>query len=103
MVQVVTDATFEAEVLKSEVPVVVDFFAVWCGPCRMLAPVLDKMSNELEGKVKFVKIDIDQNRAAETYRIQAVPTMKMFVGGKVVDEVVGMNPALLTQKVQALL
>ena len=103
MVHVVTDATFEAEVLKSEIPVVVDFFAVWCGPCRMMAPILDKMSEEFAGKVKFAKIDIDQNMAAETYRIQAVPTMKLFMGGKVVDEVVGMNPAELTKKVQELL
>ena len=102
MVKAVTDATFEQEVLKSEVPVVVDFFATWCGPCKMLAPILEKVSEELEGKVKFVKIDIDQNAAAVTYRIQAVPTLKFFKGGQVVGESVGLeSQAALTQKIQA--
>ncbi len=104
MVKVITDETFEAEVLKSEVPVVVDFYATWCGPCKMLAPTLERLSEELAGKVKFAKIDIDHNMAADTYRIQAVPTLKIFHGGVVVDEVVGMvPPAAIMSKLQALL
>lgn len=90
MVKVVTDATFEAEVLQSSVPVVVDFFATWCGPCKMLAPILEQVSESMDGKVKFVKVDIDQNAVAENYRIQAVPTLKFFKGGQIVGESVGL-------------
>ena len=104
MINVVTDATFEQEVLKSELPVVVDFFATWCGPCKMLAPILEQSAKDFEGKVKFVKIDIDQNTIAENYQIQAVPTLKFFKNGELSGESVGLVSAEdLKGKIQALL
>ncbi len=80
----VTDATFEAEVLKSKEPVVVDFFAEWCGPCKAMAPALAQVATELEGKVKVVKVDVDQNPAiTQRYKISAMPTLMIFKGGEV--------------------
>jgi thioredoxin 1 len=82
-VPAVTDATFEAEVLKAELPVLVDFFAEWCGPCKRLAPTVDEVSRELAGKVKVVKVDIDGSQAsAGKYGITAVPTLVLFKEGK---------------------
>lgn len=104
MVNVVTDATFDQEVLKSELPVVVDFFAVWCGPCKMLAPILEQLAQDFEGKVTFAKIDIDQNRVPENYQIQAVPTLKFFKDGKIAGESIGLVSAEdLKEKIQSLL
>lgn len=104
MVNVVTDATFDQEVLKSDLPVVVDFFAVWCGPCKMLAPILEQASTDLDGKVKFVKVDIDQNQVAENYQIQAVPTLKFFKNGELAGESIGLvSPEALIKKIQALI
>jgi len=88
--QIVNDSDFESEVLKSPIPVVVDFFATWCGPCRMLAPTLESVSSEYEGKVKFVKLDVDQ--ATETsikYGVMSIPTLIIFVNGEAVDKTVG--------------
>lgn len=89
----VTDATFEEEVLKSTVPVLVDFWAQWCGPCRMVAPVLDQIADEYAGRAKIAKLEVDTNpqRSAE-YRIMSIPNMKLFQNGKVVDEVIGAVP-----------
>ncbi len=86
----VSDATFKAEVLESSVPVVVDFFAEWCGPCKAMAPALEACAKEMEGKVKIVKVDVDQNPGiTQQYRIQAMPTLMMFKDGKVAATQVG--------------
>ena len=93
----VSDANFDQEVLKSAEPVVVDFFAEWCGPCKAMAPALDAVATELKGKVKVAKIDVDQSPAVtQKYGIQAMPTMMIFKDGKKVAERVG----ALTQKKQ---
>jgi thioredoxin 1 len=84
MATAVTDANFDAEVLKSTVPVLVDFHAVWCGPCKAMAPALEQVSTEMAGKVKVVKVDVDENpKVTGTYGIRAMPTLLMFKDGKV--------------------
>ncbi len=93
MTKVVTDATFEAEVLNSDKPVVVDYWAEWCGPCRMVAPVLEEIANEHGDKLEVVKLNIDENPAvAQRYQIMAIPTMNVFSGGQVVKQIVGAKP-----------
>jgi thioredoxin len=89
----VTDATFEAEVLKSEIPVVVDFWATWCAPCRAIAPILDELSETYEGRLKVVKLDADTNSdSVRAYGITTIPTMNFFKGGELVKSVVGARP-----------
>ena len=86
----VSDASFDTEVLGASEPVLVDFFAEWCGPCKAMAPALEQVATELKGKVKFAKIDVDQNPTVTTkYRIQAMPTLMIFKGGKVAAQHVG--------------
>jgi thioredoxin 1 len=90
MTAFVTDANFENEVIKSTEPVVVDFFAEWCGPCKAMSPALEQVAQEMAGKVKVVKIDVDQNpEITQKYRIQAMPTLMVFKGGKVAAQQVG--------------
>jgi thioredoxin 1 len=86
----VSDSSFDAEVLKSDLPVLVDFWAPWCGPCRMVAPVIDKLSQEFEGKAKFVKLNVDDNpEIAQKYNITGIPALYLFKGGDNVDKVIG--------------
>ena len=86
----VSDATFEKEVLQSKEPVFVDFFAEWCGPCKAMAPALEQVATEMHGKLKVVKLDVDQNPdTTQKYRIQAMPTLIIFKDGKVAAQRVG--------------
>ena len=88
--QTVTDADFETTVLQSKEPVLVDFHAEWCGPCKAMAPALEQGATEMAGKLKVVKLDVDQNpNVTQQYRIQAMPTLIMFAGGKEVNRNVG--------------
>lgn len=92
-VSAVTDESFEQEVLQSGVPVLVDFWAPWCGPCRMVAPVVEEVATQFEGQVKVVKLDTDQNpNVASQYGIRSIPTLMIFKGGQKVDMVVGAVP-----------
>jgi len=98
----VTDENFEAEVLKSDHPVVVDFWAEWCGPCKQLSPLVDELADEMSGKVKVVKINIDESPEAPTkYGVRGIPTLMVFKGGEVVDtRVGGMPKSQLTEWVE---
>ena len=97
----ISDDTFEAEVLKSDVPVLVDFWADWCAPCKIVSPIVEDLSNEYDGKVKFAKLDVDSNpRTAQGYGIRGIPTLLIFDGGSPVDQVVGAVPkATLKQRI----
>lgn len=89
----VNATNFDAEVLQSGTPVLVDFWAPWCGPCKALAPTLDAVSQELAGKVKVVKVNVDENQQlAVRYQVQSIPTLIIFKGGQQVDRIVGLVP-----------
>ena len=99
------DDNFEAEVLKSETPVVVDFSATWCGPCQQLSPIIDQLAGDYEGRVKVGKVDIDKAQStAATYGIMSVPTVLYFKGGEKVDQDVGVYPkSAYQEKIDGLL
>ena len=96
-----TDDNFETEVLKSDVPTLVDFWAVWCGPCRQIAPTVDALAEEYKGKLKVGKMDVDQHQLyPQQYGIRSIPTLLLFKGGKVVDMIVGTDKAKLEESVK---
>ncbi|HEX7320025.1 MAG TPA: thioredoxin [bacterium] len=89
----VTDDTFDAEVINSSMPVLVDFWAQWCGPCRIVSPLMDEIAQEYEGKARIAKLDVDTNpKIALEYKVMSIPCMKFIKNGKVVDEVIGAVP-----------
>jgi thioredoxin 1 len=93
MASAVTTSEFETTVLKSEVPVLVDFWAPWCGPCKMIGPSLEELSGEYNGKAKIVKVDVDtEGELAQTYGIMSIPALVVFKGGQEVERVVGAMP-----------
>jgi thioredoxin 1 len=97
----VSDATFDREVLQSAEPVLVDFWAAWCGPCKALAPVVDEVASEYLGKLKVMKMDVDRNQATPArYNVRGIPALLLFKGGKVADQIVGYVPkGMITEKV----
>ena len=105
MVTDVTDQDFEQEVIKSTLPVLVDLWAPWCGPCRMVAPVVEKLAEEYNGRFKFCRLNVDENhQTAAKYRIMSIPTLIFFKGGTAVDTVIGAVPKQALQpKIDALL
>lgn len=92
-VKAITSSNFETEVLKSDIPVLVDFWAAWCGPCRMLAPVIDQLAEQYAGKVKVVKLNVDENpEISGRYQILSIPTVYIFKNGSKAGELIGVRP-----------
>ena len=101
----ITDQNFEEEVLKSDVPVVIDFWAIWCGPCKLIAPIMDELAVEYEGRAKIGKLDVDVNQqTAIKYGVRSIPTVLFFKDGEVKDMVIGaMKKAVFQEKLEKLL
>ncbi|MBI3976152.1 MAG: thioredoxin [Armatimonadetes bacterium] len=101
----VTEQSFEKEVLKAETPVLVDFWAEWCGPCRMIAPIVEEFARDYEGKMKVAKVDVDDNaNIAVRYNIMSIPTLGVFKGGELVERIIGYMPkGELKRRVEAAL
>jgi thioredoxin 1 len=92
-VVILQDGTFDQEVLKSDIPVLVDFWAVWCGPCKAVAPAVEELAKQYKGKVKIAKMDVDEHQQVpQQYGIRSIPTLLVFKGGRVVDTIVGAVP-----------
>jgi len=103
--QVLAGKEFENEVLRSDQPVLVDFFAPWCGPCRILAPLIDRLAEEFQGRAKVLKVNVeDESELADVFEIRGVPTLLLFKDGEVVDRIVGLAPPQeLTSRLERLL
>jgi len=101
----ITDDNFEEEVLKSDKPVLIDFWATWCGPCRMIAPIVEEMATEYEGKAKIGKLDVDSNQQTSIkYGVRSIPTLLLFKGGELKETIIGAVPkAHLVDKLQSVL
>jgi thioredoxin 1 len=101
----VTDSTFEQEVLQAAQPVLVDFWAVWCGPCKAIAPIVEELAGEYEGKLKVMKLDVDDNpRTATAYGVQSIPTLLVFKGGQPAERIVGAVPKkVIVDKLQSVM
>lgn len=96
----ITDATFDAEVLHSSVPVLIDFWAPWCVPCRIVSPLVEELASEYGGKFKFGKVNVDENpQKASIYQVFSIPNLKIFKNGKLVDEIVGAVPKPVIKKI----
>jgi thioredoxin 1 len=100
-----TDDNFQKEVLQSDKPVLIDFWAVWCGPCRMIAPIVEELANEFNGKVKIGKLDVDNNQqSAINYGVRSIPTLLIFKDGEIVDTIIGAVPkANIVSKLNAVI
>ena len=100
-----TDQNFEEEVEKSKLPVLVDFWAIWCGPCQMMGPIIEELAEKFEGKMKIGKLNVDENsETAKKYEVLGIPSLKFFKNGKVIDEITGLQPKeVIVEKIENLI
>jgi len=100
-----TDQNFEEEVGKSELPVLVDFWATWCGPCQMMGPIIEELAEKFEGKMKIGKLNVDENpEIAKRYEVLGIPALKFFKDGKIIDEITGLQPKeIIIEKIENLI